>query len=314
MAGSDGRMTVVVATYNRRDEMVRTLDRLTCLPERPAVIIVDNGSGDGTADAIAKCFPEVDVIRLMDNIGAAARNYGILKADTRYVALCDDDTWWAPGSLCRAADILDAYPQMAVVTARVLVEPLGTEDPTCRWMAESPLASHGPLPGRPILGFLAGASMVRRRAVVEVGGFEPRFFVGGEEGLMAIDLAVQGWTLAYLPQITVHHAPSSQRDSRRRRRDLVRNGLWLAWLRRPVVVGIKEIWAAVRSAAVDLSLLPGIAEAVAGLPWVLRRRRKVPAHIEAALVAIARKGRSVPDFVLRMNRTDTDPAVTADRP
>jgi GT2 family glycosyltransferase len=212
---------------------------------------------------------------------------------------------------------MDAHPRMAVITARVLVQPLGAEDPTCRLMAESPLPAHSSLPGRPILGFLAGASMVRRQAVLDVGGFEPRFFLGGEEGLMAIDLAANGWALAYLPEITVHHDPSRKRDARRRRGDLIRNRLWLMWLRRPVLVGVKEIWSAVRSAAGDPSLVAGIVKAVAGLPWVLKRRRRVPADIEAALVALEQLSRSrspLPDFVLRLNRTDTDPAVTTDRP
>jgi GT2 family glycosyltransferase len=292
MLRSDGRMTVVVATYNRRDEMLRTLERLTRLPERPHVIVVDNGSADGTADAVVKHFPDVGVIRLPNNIGAAARNHGIVKADTPYVALCDDDTWWAPGSLRRAADILDAHSRMAVVTARVVVEPRGTEDPICRRMAESPLPPAGSLPGRPIMGFLAGASMVRRGAVLEVGAFEPRFFLGGEEGLVAIDLATKGWALAYLPDITVYHAPSPNRDIRRRRRDLIRNGLWLAWLRRPVRIGIKVTWEAVWSAAFDPALVSGIASAVRGLPWVLRHRRTVPANIEAVLVALERQRRS----------------------
>jgi hypothetical protein len=44
MASSDSRMTVVVATYNRRDEMLRTLERLTGLPERPPIIIRESKS------------------------------------------------------------------------------------------------------------------------------------------------------------------------------------------------------------------------------------------------------------------------------
>jgi len=42
---------------------------------------------------------------------------------TPYAAFCDDDTWWEPGSLALAADALDAQPDIAAVTARIVVEP-----------------------------------------------------------------------------------------------------------------------------------------------------------------------------------------------
>jgi hypothetical protein len=82
------------------------------------------------------------------NIGAAARNAGVQKSDTPYVALCDDDTWWAAdGSLRRAADVLDTHDQVAVVTAQVLVGPDQREDPACALMAKSPLHRPAGFPG-----------------------------------------------------------------------------------------------------------------------------------------------------------------------
>src|SRR5438093_3395665 len=99
-------------------------------------------------------FPRHEIIVLSRNLGAAGRNAGVHAVTTPYVAFCDDDTWWAPGSLARAAVLLDAYPRIAVLSARVLVGPDQREDPACAAMAASPLPSVG-LPGRSILGFLA---------------------------------------------------------------------------------------------------------------------------------------------------------------
>src|SRR5205807_3226697 len=140
-----------------------------------------------------------------------------------YVALCDDDVWWTPGSLAHAADLFDAHPRLAVVTARVLVGPDETEDPICRVLAESPVPAEPGMPGPPLLGFLAGASVVRRSALVEAGGFQPRLFIGGEEELLAADLVARGWWLCYVPDIVVHHYPSTQRDPFGRRWHQVRN-------------------------------------------------------------------------------------------
>src|SRR3954463_11505602 len=127
--GPDPRVAVVVITHQRRDELLLAVARLLALPERPHVVVVDNGSTDGTSAAVRERFPEVELIASPDNLGAVGRNVGVARLDTPFVAFCDDDTWWEPGSLRRAADLLAAHPRLAVVTARILVEPGGREDP-----------------------------------------------------------------------------------------------------------------------------------------------------------------------------------------
>lgn len=288
-APGDPRLAVVVLTYNRVDEVMRTVARLLAVPERPPVIVVDNGSSDGTVDRLARDAPEVEVIALDRNLGAAGRNAGVERVDRPYVAFCDDDTWWAPGSLARAADLLDAHPRLAAVTARVLVGAAECEDPTCAVMAASPLRRVDGLPGVPILGFMAGAAMVRRSAFLTVGGFDPRLFLGGEEALVAMDLAARGWAMAYASNLVVHHHPSPSRDVRARRRLLVRNALWLAWLRRPVGSALRRTWREVRETRDRVSALLGAAQALGGLPWVLRHRRVVPGEVECALTLLERR-------------------------
>jgi GT2 family glycosyltransferase len=279
-------VTIVVLTHARAGEVSDTVERLLGLPERPAMIVVDNGSKDGTSDILTQRFPSVRVIALGSNIGAAARNVGIRAASTPYVALCDDDTWWAAGSLRRAADVLDGHSHVAVVTARVLVGPEEREDPTCRRMENSPLDAEVNMPGTPILGFLAGASMIRRTAFLSVGGFEPRFFLGGEEALVAVDLAAAGWQMVYVPEVIVHHYPSNNRDARARRRLLLRNALWFTWLRRPLSSAVRQTVRLLRPALRDPYEVWGFFQAVAGLPWIIRRRQCLPAAVEAALLKL----------------------------
>src|SRR3954447_5338295 len=91
-------ITVVVATRNRRDRLMETLPR-----HAAAVILVDNGSDDRTPEAVEAAFPQVQVVRLGTNRGAAARNVGVELARTPFVAFADDDSFWTPGSLARAA-------------------------------------------------------------------------------------------------------------------------------------------------------------------------------------------------------------------
>lgn len=283
MVACDARTTAVMITHNRREETIRTLARLAALPEQPPIIVVDNASSDGTAAAIHDSFPQVEIVQTAANLGAAARNWGVERAKTDYVALCDDDTWWQSGSLAHAAELLDAHPQVAVLTARLLNGPEEIEDPICQILESSPIPNCGRLPGTPILGFLAGASVVRRQAFLDAGGFDQRFFIGGEEELLALELAARGWKLCYVPKLIVHHYPSSQRDVPKRNFHVFRNRLWVSWLKRPARRAWSHTFAACHKIPRDGVAARGLASALCGLPWILRERRVVPAELEAQL-------------------------------
>lgn len=272
------RLSVVVITHNRSIELQRTLARMRSLAEQPAIVVVDNASTDSTRVDLPRLFPEVLLIALPRNIGAAARNVGVQAVRSPYVAFCDDDTWWAGGALARAAALLDAHPEVAVLCARVLVGAAEREDPTCLRMACSPLP-RGALPGPALLGFLAGAAVIRRAAFLTAGGYEARFFIGGEEALLSLDLVVQGWRIVYVPQLVVHHFPSLQRDAGGRKRLLVRNGLWLAWLRLPIGMALQESWRLLRSAAQERVVFAGLLDALKAIPWVIRRRKVIPPEL-----------------------------------
>lgn len=179
--------TVVIVTRDRRANLLHTLGLLEELPERPPVVVVDNGSTDGTPAAVRSRHPSVLLIEPGVNLGAGARTIGARRAQGRYVAFCDDDSWWAPGALTRAGELLDANPGVGLLAARIIVEPRGEVDPTCLAMADSPLRAEPGLPGPPVLGFVACGAVVRRSAFLAAGGFEPRFGVGGEETLLSID-------------------------------------------------------------------------------------------------------------------------------
>jgi GT2 family glycosyltransferase len=285
-ATSEHRFAIVVLTWNRRNEVLRTLGHLRALALAVPIVVVDNGSRDGTADAVAGQYQEVTLVRLPRNVGAAARNAGVEAADRPYVAFCDDDTWWRPGALQRAADILDLHPRLAAVTGRVLVGEDGREDPTCARMAGSPFANVLGVPGAEIFGFLAGACMMRREAYRAAGGFERRFLIGGEEALLAIDLMALGWHMAYVPDVAVCHHPSRMRDPAARRRLLLRNKLWCAWLRRPWRDAVRTSMHELRAGPHGVVRAGAFAAALAGLPWVLPARRVAPAHVQEALAIL----------------------------
>jgi N-acetylglucosaminyl-diphospho-decaprenol L-rhamnosyltransferase len=276
-------VTVVVATRNRCSSLGSVLERLRALPERPPIVVVDNGSSDGTQDSVRSRFPDVRLICLDRNAGAAARSVGARHVSTPYVAFSDDDSWWLPGSLPHAVALLDRYPWLALVAAKILVGADLKEDATCAAMAGSPLESAFPRPGRPVLGFFACAAVLRRSAFLEVGGFHERFGVGNEEQLLALDLAQAGWSLAYVPEVVARHDPHTSRDPLGRRRDVARNTLWIGWLRRPLMGALRSTMRVVRQAFRDPSARAGLLAGIRGLGWVLRERRPTSPALEQAL-------------------------------
>ncbi|MFD8804196.1 glycosyltransferase family 2 protein, partial [Streptomyces sp. NPDC059597] len=192
------------------------------------------------------------------------------------------DSWWEPGALRHAADLLDAHPRLGLVTARTLVGPESAEDPLNAVLADSPLPAEPDLPGRPVLGFLACACVVRREAFLGAGGFHPLLFFGGEETLLAYDLAAGGWGVSYEPAMTARHHPEPT-GRRGRSPVLRRNAVLTLWLRRPLPVALA---ASTRLAAAAVRNRPGarpaLRELLARLPAALARRHRLPQRVEHA--------------------------------
>jgi N-acetylglucosaminyl-diphospho-decaprenol L-rhamnosyltransferase len=282
----DPRVAIVVVSRDRRELLLRTLPRHLALPEQPQVVLVDDASTDGTAGAVRAALPAVDLVQLDRSRGSAARNVGLRRVGASYVAFCDDDSWWEPGALRRAADLLDAHPRLAVINGRVLVGPRRRLDPVCAEMGRSALPRVDGQPGHPLLSFIACGVVVRRSALLAAGGFSERFGIGGEEELLAWDLAAAGWLLSYVPDLVAHHHPPPNDGRPDRRERQLRNALWTAWLRRPAPAALASTARALAGEPRDRTTARGLARAVAGLPWVLRERRVSPPHVEAMCRAL----------------------------
>jgi glycosyltransferase involved in cell wall biosynthesis len=114
-------VTVVIPTFNRRDVVDRALDSVQNQTRRAdEVIVVDDGSTDGTSNWIAKDRPEVRLITLPQNEGAAhARNVAMRAATGDVFAFLDSDDWWDPRYLECTIAALEANQDAAIAVSDV---------------------------------------------------------------------------------------------------------------------------------------------------------------------------------------------------
>ncbi len=212
----------------------------------------------------------------------------MLRARTPYVAFCDDDGWYDRDGLVAAADFLDRYERLALVNARILVKQEQYLDPISAEMAASPLPDTAGIPGPVLVSFMGGASVVRVSAYREVGGYDPEFFLGGEEETLAFKLLKARWHLRYLPDAVMYHRPSVANAPRLRSFGM-RNTLWNAWLHRRFRSAVRHTVFTLADAPKNRDWLRGVLMTLRGAGWVARRRRPMPADLDAAIAVLDRR-------------------------
>lgn len=281
----NAKATVVIATRNRAERLLQTLAYIEALDDVAAVIVADNGSTDGTTKAVRARFPLIHLLRFPINFGAFARTLAARCVTTPYIAFCDDDTWWLPGSINAGTEVLDRHRQIGVVNACVKIGPSERVDEACNAMATG--KGSDDLPGTPICFFLAGASLMRREAFLDCGGYERRFLIGGEETLLSLDIQRRGWLMRYLATMTVRHDPSPMgRNDAFRQRLVLRNRLWVAWMRYARQSAWRTTMSAAHRARTDREVRSALLRALAGLPWAMLNRHPIDAALQQRVDAV----------------------------
>ncbi len=221
-------LTAIVVTHNGRELALRTLRSALAARGGATVewIVVDAGSGDGTADAIEREFAEVTVLRAENRGFAASNNLALLRARGRYVLLLNPDVEFRSGTLADLVAAMDARPGVGLASV-VQVDAEGELQPSIRRFpsplrsfGEALFAAHWPLlrswqeletrpsryrrEGR--ADWLVGAFLIARAEAVEaVGPLDDRFFLYSEEVDWCYRFWQAGWPVAHLPTITVTH-------------------------------------------------------------------------------------------------------------
>lgn len=234
------RTAVVIANWNGREYLARCLPALSAQTYQDfQIVVVDNGSTDGSIEWIRRWYPLVEIVALDRNYGfAAACNAGIRATAAELVVTLNNDTSPKPDFLAQLLDGVEQYPDVGMFAATLwldrglpVVDAAGLE--VNRLGVAWNIAYGMPLAGLAaepceVFGPCAGAALYRRQVFRDVGLFDESYFAYLEDVELAWRARWAGWRCMWLPTAVVWHMHSATggRNLPRKYWLLGRNRLW----------------------------------------------------------------------------------------
>jgi GT2 family glycosyltransferase len=307
------RVTVIVCNWNGGEHVLRCLRTLELQSYRDfQAMVVDNASGDGSADRIERDFPRVQLVRAPSNLGfAAANNLGFRHAgDSEWVALLNPDAFAEPDWLEKLVAAAEQRAECASIGSRLV----RADDPAIfdgvgdvyhvsglHWREAhgKPVAGTALSP-KEIFSPCAAAALYRLSAVREAGGFDEDYFCYAEDVDLGFRLRLLGHRSWYEPRSVALHVGSAATGARS---DFsvyqgYRNGVWtfvknmpgaLLWACLPaLLLGHAALFAWLVARGQGRAASRAVRDALAGMPSALRKRRVVQAARRVSVGAIWR--------------------------
>jgi len=212
---NDPEITVIIPTWNRKGLLRNCLKSLSLQTVPSRILVVDNGSSDGTVEMVAEEFPEVDLLPLAENLGfAKAVNRGIEASSTPFLALLNNDTEADPGWLAAGLEAMRGHPEFGFFASRMIVfdhrEILDSAGdcysvgglPTKRGFGEPISLFTDP---EEVLGASAGAAFYRKSIFETAGLFDESYYLYLEDVELSLRSRCFGFRCLYLPDAVVYH-------------------------------------------------------------------------------------------------------------
>lgn len=215
------QLSVIILTWNQRDVLHRCLCSLIPAIEGISheVIVVDNGSTDGTLQLLEQSFPEVTVIANADNRGvAAARNQGITMSTGKYILILDNDTVVNADAISGMLSYLEQNPRAGIVACRLLNEDQTVQNSLKPYpgliqkmrnvLHLTPSNPHFATDEQGVIypTYVIGACQMFPRTLVEsIGLLDENIFYGPEDADFCIRASQAGFKVCYLPHISIEH-------------------------------------------------------------------------------------------------------------
>lgn len=214
------RLSVIVVNYRRADMTCACLtalrEALTRVEGDSEIVVVDNGSGDGSPDAIRAAAPEATVVELPENVGfPTGASEGIRRSSGEWVALINNDVVVEPGAIAEmlrvgeredsvgsvAAQMRFASDPGTINSAGIEVDRLGIARDR---LLGAPAAASDSEPAE-VFGACGGGALHRRAMLDEIGGMDETYFFALDDVDLAWRARMHGWRCLYAPAAVVHH-------------------------------------------------------------------------------------------------------------
>ena len=246
MSGDLPRVDVGVVTWNTRDLTVSALRRLLDTDQGAdlRLLVHDNASSDGTADAVREQVPEADVVSWPENLGfAAAVNRLLARSDAPWFLMLNSDAWPTPGAIGHMVDAAVRHPRAAAVAPR-LERPDGSLEHSTHPFPSVTVAAASTLPlrnawaqrhalhsawqhdrERQVDWAVGAALLVRHSALAEIGDLDESFFMYVEDLEWCHRIRQRGWEVWFTPEAVVVHVGNA---SGKEKYGGTRSAVWIA--------------------------------------------------------------------------------------
>jgi len=215
-------LVVVIPNWNGKEHLGDALDSLRSQTLKPTVLVVDNGSVDGSQDFIKKTYPEVKLIERDKNYGfTGGVNPGIeeaIKTDADYVALLNNDAVADKDWLKHLVAKAENDSKIGIVACKTIRTDKKHLDSTGEcfsiWGVPFPrgrnqVDSNQYDKAEEVFGGSGGASLYRVSLLKEIGLFDQRFFAYFEDVDISFRARLAGWKIWYEPEAFVYHHVSA---------------------------------------------------------------------------------------------------------
>ena len=215
-------VSIVIVNWNAKELTARCLASLRAQTFRDfEVVVVDNGSSDGSAEALRQEFPEVELIALRENRGfAGGSNAGIRRAHGRYIALLNNDAEADPRWLEELIKAAEAHPEMSFFASKMVLydcrERLDSAGDYYSIAGTAGKRGHLDRANRrkynhtkEVFGACGGAALYRRELLEDVGLFDEDFFLAHEDTDLNFRAQLRGYRCLYVPTAVVYHRLSA---------------------------------------------------------------------------------------------------------
>ncbi len=223
-------LSIIIVSYNTRDSLLACLQSIADQDYQGAIeiIVTDNASRDGSADAVARAFPAVKLIRSDTNLGFGnANNRALDIATGRYIVLLNPDALLATDVLKKAVLAMDADANVGMAGARLVgtngewqpsarmfpslineilvLSGLSGRFPKSRWLGRVDRSWADPLQAADVDWVTGAFGIIRRDLIDTLGFFDPRYFLYYEEVDFCHRIRKQAWRICYWPELVVTH-------------------------------------------------------------------------------------------------------------